>query len=192
MCTGVSWVRFLGRLCLLLGMLSLAQLLMIFWLFGVRLLRRVCFGLTLRLEGPPKLAVLPFLAEVFYEFVAKANWCAMVCHRPPQQHQVDDRWPSAAFTSVEGERTSFSEASRRVASSSSIRGPMDRLGTRSCNLTARNGVQFFADVNVTLHAALERSVVESADSCTAARTRVRGPWPLPCSVKRSKVTGLKN
>ena len=34
------------------------------------------------------------------------------------------------------------------------------------HVTARHGVQLFADVNVTLHVALERSVVESADSGT--------------------------
>ena len=36
------------------------------------------------------------------------------------------------------------------------------LETRSCHLTARHGVQLFADVDVTLHVALDRSVVESA------------------------------
>ena len=36
------------------------------------------------------------------------------------------------------------------------------LGTWSCHLTARHGAQLFADVNVTLHVVLERSVVESA------------------------------
>ena len=33
------------------------------------------------------------------------------------------------------------------------------LGTLSCHLTARHGVQLCADVNVALHVALERSVV---------------------------------
>ena len=36
------------------------------------------------------------------------------------------------------------------------------LGTWSCHLTARHGVQLVADVNVALHVALERGVVESA------------------------------
>ena len=35
------------------------------------------------------------------------------------------------------------------------------LGTWSCDLTARHGVQLIADVHVTLHYALERSVVDS-------------------------------
>ena len=51
-------------------MLFLALLLMIFWLFGVEVLRRVYFGLTLKPEDPLKLATLPFLVEVCYEFVA--------------------------------------------------------------------------------------------------------------------------
>ena len=77
--------------------------------------------------------------------------------------------------SAEGERTRFSEGVSkgsiifviiREHDNVSDRA-MDRRGTRSCHLTARNGVQFFAAVNVTLHAALERSVVESADSCTS-------------------------
>ena len=34
------------------------------------------------------------------------------------------------------------------------------LGTWSCHLTARHGAQLFADVNVTLHVALERGDVE--------------------------------
>ena len=34
-------------------------------------------------------------------------------------------------------------------------------------MTARHGVQLFADVNVTLHVALERSTVESVDSGTS-------------------------
>ena len=37
----------------------------------------------------------------------------------------------------------------------------------SCHLTARHGVQLFAGVKVTLHVALERSVVESANSGTS-------------------------
>ena len=37
----------------------------------------------------------------------------------------------------------------------------------SCHLTARRGVQPFAGVNVALHVALERSVVESANSGTS-------------------------
>ena len=35
-------------------------------------------------------------------------------------------------------------------------------GTWSCHLTARHGVQLFADVNVTLHVVLESSFVEYA------------------------------
>ena len=37
----------------------------------------------------------------------------------------------------------------------------------SCHQTARRGVQLFAGVNVTLHVALESSVVESANSVTS-------------------------
>ena len=44
MFTGMNLVRFLGKLCLLLGMLSLVHLLMIFGLFRVGALRRFYFG----------------------------------------------------------------------------------------------------------------------------------------------------
>ena len=54
---------------MLLGVLSLGLLLMIFGLSGVGMLRRVYFGLILKLEDPLKLAALPFLAEVCYGFV---------------------------------------------------------------------------------------------------------------------------
>ena len=70
MFSGMSLVRFLGMWWLLFGMLFLAQLLMIFGLFGVGVLRRVYFGPILLLEDPLKLTVLPFLAEACYEFVA--------------------------------------------------------------------------------------------------------------------------
>ena len=65
----VQEVRFLGMSFLLFGMLSLAQLLMIFGLFGVKNAEEG-FGPTLEPEDPLKLAVLPFLAEVCYVFVA--------------------------------------------------------------------------------------------------------------------------
>ena len=52
-------------------MLFLALLLMIFWaIWCKKVLRRVYFGLTPKPEDPLKLAILPFLVEVCYEFVA--------------------------------------------------------------------------------------------------------------------------
>ena len=63
-------VRFRRRLFLHFGMPSLGLLLMIFGLFGVVVLRRVYFGLILKLEVLLLLAALPFLAEVCYGFAA--------------------------------------------------------------------------------------------------------------------------
>ena len=51
------------KLDLLLGMLSLGLLLMIFGLSGVEMMRRVCFGLTLRLEVPLKAGSSAFLGR---------------------------------------------------------------------------------------------------------------------------------
>ena len=51
-------------------MLSQGFLLTIFGQFGVGAPKRVYFGLILKLVVPLRLAVLPFLAEVFYVFVA--------------------------------------------------------------------------------------------------------------------------
>ena len=56
---------------MLYGVLSLGLLLMIFGLFGVKVLRRVYFGPILMLEVLLKLAALPFLAEVCYGFVRR-------------------------------------------------------------------------------------------------------------------------
>ena len=67
---GMFSVRFRRRLFLHFGMLSPGLLLTIFGLFGVVVLRRVYFGLILKLEVLLLLAALPFLAEVCYGFVA--------------------------------------------------------------------------------------------------------------------------
>ena len=38
----------------------------------------------------------------FFQSCQKANWCGMICERPFQQHQVDDRWHSALSESPLG------------------------------------------------------------------------------------------
>ena len=55
---------------LALEMPFLGLLLMTFGLYGVKVRRRVYFGLIQELEDPLKLAALPFLVEVCYVFVA--------------------------------------------------------------------------------------------------------------------------
>ena len=64
MFTWMNWVRFLGMLCLLLGMLSLTQLLIIFWTIWSRSAEEGLFRAYSGAGGPTEVGSAAFLGRV--------------------------------------------------------------------------------------------------------------------------------
>ena len=63
-----------------------------------------------------------------------------------------------------------------ITSGGHLKARLKSLETRSCQLTARHGVQLFADVEVTLHVALERNV---------------GPYIIPLEIQSFQMRTVK-